>query len=257
MKPIITFLLAAISTRCMAQGITGKVLDEKKEPLITAHVQVFSESGTLAGGNVTDYDGYYLIKPLDTGRYTVIVRYAGFDSATVTGIVVQAGTTTQNFGLTKMVGSAKNVVREYKRPLVNIVLQKVIDVSDISRLPNYQDPVDLVGSVPNLYQKPRDSREGVTIHPENTYVIDGNIIMPVLINNIDPEPLTYSFTDPASYNPYSYKFIHDRLASMPITDLRDAISLLPGVYQARRGDDISVFGSRYGGSQYIVDGMRQ
>ena len=58
-----------------------------------------------------------------------------------------------------------------------------------------------------------------------------------------------------SEDPSSHIFTHDELASMPINDVTDAISLLPGIYQARIGDDLSIFGARYSGTQYIVDGM--
>ena len=54
----------------------------------------------------------------------------------------------------------------------------------------------------------------------------------------------------------SYLFSHDELAALPISNIQDAIILAPGVYKARKGDEISVFGSRFGGTQYIVDGMR-
>jgi len=43
---------------------------------------------------------------------------------------------------------------------------------------------------------------------------------------------------------------------LPTSDLRDAVSLLPGAYQARRGDDLNIFGARSQGTLYIVDGMR-
>ena len=59
--------------------ISGRVFDEKKEPMINAGVQVFL-NGVVVGGNVTDYDGKYVITNLEPGEYFVVVRYAGYDS---------------------------------------------------------------------------------------------------------------------------------------------------------------------------------
>lgn len=58
-----------------------------------------------------------------------------------------------------------------------------------------------------------------------------------------------------SGDPSSHIFTRDELVAMPINEVTDAISLLPGVYQARTGDDLSIFGARYSGTQYIIDGM--
>jgi outer membrane receptor for ferrienterochelin and colicin len=49
---------------------------------------------------------------------------------------------------------------------------------------------------------------------------------------------------------------HDELYKLPSRDVRDAVSLTPGVYQARRGQDISIGGSRPGGTLYIEDGVQ-
>ena len=120
MKTIITILFAVLSMQCMAQGISGTVVDEKKEPVISAVVQVYSQSGILMGGNVTDFDGNYMIKPLESGKYTVLVRFQGYDTATVTGVLVNDATiTTQNFGLKKTGGARENVIKQYRVRLVN------------------------------------------------------------------------------------------------------------------------------------------
>ncbi len=83
-------------------AITGTVLDDKKEPLLNATVQVF-QGGILKGGNVTDFDGVFVIKPLDPGYYDVLVTYVGYDSVKVIKVPVMAGTQTrQNFRMTPL-----------------------------------------------------------------------------------------------------------------------------------------------------------
>ena len=89
------------SGRMCAQEIAGRVLDETKQPLINATVEVF-RGDTLKGGNVADYDGNYRIKPLDSGYYDVLFIYAGYDSVTKTDVLVTPGQrTTVNVSMKK------------------------------------------------------------------------------------------------------------------------------------------------------------
>jgi len=46
------------------------------------------------------------------------------------------------------------------------------------------------------------------------------------------------------------------LDQIPERDPRDVISMMPGVYQAKRGGDLSIGGSRPGGTLYIIDGVQ-
>ncbi len=71
-------------------SIQGKIVDEKKEPLLSVTVMVY-QGGELKGGNVTDYDGNYIIQPLAQGEYDLLVTYVGYDSETVKHIIVEPG----------------------------------------------------------------------------------------------------------------------------------------------------------------------
>lgn len=93
MKTTLMLLLTLCTLSSAAQEIAGTVADEKKEPLINAAVQVYQDS-ILKGGRVTDYDGYYCLKPLAPGKYKLIVSYLGFDSAAVTDVIVSPATRT-------------------------------------------------------------------------------------------------------------------------------------------------------------------
>lgn len=76
MKLLYTILILLICCTAATQSgeIAGVVLDEKKQPIIAAIVEV-SQGGIAKGGAVTGIDGDYLIKPLDAGTYTLTVTY--------------------------------------------------------------------------------------------------------------------------------------------------------------------------------------
>lgn len=106
MRSFFVVLLIIINVCSSAQEIAGTVLDEHKEPMISAGVQVF-QGGVLKGGVITDYDGNYVVKPLAPGYYDVQMFYVGFDSFIVKGVLVTPGNrTTLN---AKMYVAAKQV----------------------------------------------------------------------------------------------------------------------------------------------------
>src|ERR1035438_6272067 len=121
LRYLLLLVFIGLSGSAFAQGeIAGQVLDEKKEGLINAAVQVYS-GGIQKGGTITDIDGKYLIKPLDPGYYNVLVLYAGYDSFMITNVVVVAGQrTTQDFNMTRnAVGMKEFILVEYKKKLVD------------------------------------------------------------------------------------------------------------------------------------------
>jgi hypothetical protein len=93
---LFVLLFISVAGKAIAQSgaIQGQVLDDKNEPVIGAIVQAI-EGGIQKGGSPTDYDGNYLIKPLNPGRYTVKVSYVGFKESLVTGVIVSADKNTE------------------------------------------------------------------------------------------------------------------------------------------------------------------
>jgi hypothetical protein len=76
--------------------LAGTVLDDKKEPLISATVQVYKDT-ILVGGAVTDFDGKYMIANLQSGSYDLLFTYVGYDSLKIDSVVISPNdTTTQN-----------------------------------------------------------------------------------------------------------------------------------------------------------------
>lgn len=66
--------------------LCGKILDDLGEPLIGASIRVL-QGKELVRGVITDYNGDYRI-PLQSGKYDVEVRYAGFQNYLGAGIKI-------------------------------------------------------------------------------------------------------------------------------------------------------------------------
>ncbi len=176
---LLLIVFTGLSGYSFAQEIAGRVLDEKKEAMINASVQVY-QGGILKGGVVTDYDGNYSVKPLEPGTYDVLVLYTGYDSMITTNVLVSPGNrTTQNFQM------ARHNPKELKT--VTIV----------------------------AYKKP---------------LVDQD-------------------------KPNSHILTKSEIAEIPTTDVTDIVSQAPGLYQQKRGADISIGGARTDGTVYIIDGV--
>lgn len=154
------------------------MLDENKQPMISAAVQVY-QGGILKGGAATDYDGNYTIKPLEAGLYNVLVLYTGYDSLMETGVVVTpGGRTTRNYNMEvhKSTTLTAFKVIAYKKPLVNQdePSKRVLTGAEIAAVPT-QEITDVLSLNPGLYQSRRGS--AVNIGGARTdgtlYIIDG------------------------------------------------------------------------------------
>jgi len=118
-------LLAGIAdNKAFAQAqvgeIAGRILDERKEPVTGAIVRV-EQGGIVKGGAATDYDGRYSVKPLQAGRYDVIISYTGMKQLRINGVIVSPSYTTT---LDKTMESSTTlegvtVVSTYQPPLID------------------------------------------------------------------------------------------------------------------------------------------
>lgn len=116
--------LVGSMTQLWAQGapgsIQGNVLDDRKEPLISAVVEVL-QGGKVKGGATTDFDGNFVVKSLPPGRYDVKARSVGFKESIITGVIVSPGKTTSvNIKMKANEHTLEEVVIvEYKVPLID------------------------------------------------------------------------------------------------------------------------------------------
>ncbi len=189
LRNLLLFVFLGISGSTFAQEIAGRILDDKKEPAINATVQVY-QGGQLKGGNVTDFDGNYIVKPLDPGNYMVMVLMMGFDSIVVTDVVVSPhGTTTVNLNLKKhsehQLGPIEVIA--FKKDLVNHNEKtQVLTHEELKVLP-YTNVADQASTGNNVYQATRGGalsfgggRSGGTIFLQDGIVVrsGGAIDMP-------------------------------------------------------------------------------
>jgi len=188
LRYLLLFVFTALSGSAIAQEISGRVLDDKKEPLPSAVVQVYS-GGIYKGGNVTDYDGNYTIKPLDPGSYDVLVIYQGFDSIEITGVSVSPNLgTNQNFQMTRHTNVVKGefIIKAYKKPLVDQEKPDahILTKSEIDVIPTTQVS-DIVSTTPGVYQQQRGANVsmGGARNTGTQYIIDGVYVQ--LNNGID------------------------------------------------------------------------
>lgn len=182
LRYLLLLVLAGMSGSAIAQEILGVVTDKKKEPITNASVSV-KQGGILKGGTITDIDGKYSIKPLEAGYYDVTVSYLGYQTTTITRVIVSPGEKTGlNFQLEpegteeggKTVG--KNVtIKSYKKPLVDPYKTNTVLTSEEIKTKPTTQTVDLVALTPGIYQ----SQRGAGINSDggrssaNLYVIDG------------------------------------------------------------------------------------
>jgi hypothetical protein len=92
MKKLIALgaVILLVAAQIYAQGtgeIKGRLFDnDSKLSLPGAHVTV--KNGNTSMVAVSDINGYYKIKPLSSGQYTMTVSYVGYKTVTITDVVV-------------------------------------------------------------------------------------------------------------------------------------------------------------------------
>ncbi len=110
--------------------ITGEVLDrENNQPVIGARVQI---DGTTMGAMANPMDGSYIIQNIPPGTYTIVASCIGYNSMTVTNLVVHVDVTTeQNF---TMVSQA-------------IEIDSVVVIAEVKEIDKYETSgVDRIGA---------------------------------------------------------------------------------------------------------------
>lgn len=177
LRYLFLLLFVGVTGVAMAQvgGITGKVLDNTKEPIIGAFVEV-SQAGVVKVGTVTDEEGNYMAKPLNPGRYDVTVKYTGFNTSKITGVIVSPDkNTTQNVNMQLNQKELDEVVVvQYKVPLIGDDERKTFTSEDIEKMPT-RSTQTVVAQSAGVYQ----SREGAGLNIGGSrsdgavYIIDG------------------------------------------------------------------------------------
>ncbi|MBK9458892.1 MAG: carboxypeptidase-like regulatory domain-containing protein [Sphingobacteriales bacterium] len=84
------FLCLSIIAQAQTGEIQGKITDAKSgEPLPFVNVSLIV-NGSMAAAQ-TDFEGYYSIKPIPAGEYSVKASLVGYDSQQTDKVLVRAG----------------------------------------------------------------------------------------------------------------------------------------------------------------------
>ena len=121
--------------------LKGRILDQATgEPIPFANV-VLEVGGTMSGGATSDFDGNYIIKPVQPGTYDLRATYVGYKTVLVTGMVINSDQI--RFYDVKMESTAEQldevVVTSYKIPLIDkdkTVSGGSVTAEDIKKMPN-------------------------------------------------------------------------------------------------------------------------
>ena len=137
-KPAFISTLLILSISLHAQGIKGYVIDDKKEPMINAVVQIY-QNDIQKGGVITDKNGLYTISPLDTGEYSVLFSYNSYDSVLITKVLIRKN---EYATIDCQLYRSKNIrtictLRTYTIPLIDIdnPSKRTYDREEIRRMP--------------------------------------------------------------------------------------------------------------------------
>ena len=184
LRLLFVLLFIGVSSSVHAQNgvIAGTITDEKKQSVIGAVVQAYLGGSIASGGAVTDYDGNYTIKPLSAGRYTVKIFYTGYDTISITQVVVSGDKTTEVSAQIKPKTTTLGevTVTAYKQPLIDKYADgghNIVTSEQIQKLA-VQTTNDVVSQTASVYQQ--KSGACISIGGARTggtkYFIDGVLV---------------------------------------------------------------------------------
>ena len=137
-----SFFLLLFTLNVFSQSaLSGKVTDgDTGEPILFGDVVIY-RNGALITGQQTDFDGNYIISPIDPGTYTVVFKYVGYAEVKYENVLVSADKeTTLNTSMSSGVTLEECVVvNVYKVPLVeqdNTTQGSSLISKDVNALPN-------------------------------------------------------------------------------------------------------------------------
>lgn len=134
-----------VSTLAIAQGIvtgsmTGTVVDEQSAVIAGAQVKAVQNGTNQEFKSVSDAKGFFQLRSLPTGTYTVTISAPNFTTRKVNDVVIQTGVEYVMGNAALKIGSNTEVVNvEATAPLVETSSSQVstsFDTKDVQKLPN-------------------------------------------------------------------------------------------------------------------------
>jgi len=86
----IASLFVAFSAFAQGASVKGKVIDKSGEPLPFVNVALL-QNGNLKTGATTDFDGKFKIANLDAGKYDLTVKFVGYKTYKIEGLIIKGG----------------------------------------------------------------------------------------------------------------------------------------------------------------------
>ena len=117
----IASLFVTFSAFAQGASVKGKVVDKSGEPLPFVNVALM-QNGNLKTGATTDFDGKFKMANLDPGKYDLTVKFVGFKTYKLEGLIVKGG---QLLPLDDLVLTESSELLEvvevvtYKNPLID------------------------------------------------------------------------------------------------------------------------------------------
>lgn len=142
-------LLAGVAHADTRGKLTGKIVDQRNDPVMGANVVLV---GTTMGGT-TGLDGSFTILNIPPGTYDIRFSAVGYQTRVLKGVKISSGqTTTENLTITEAAIETGEVVTVAERPLVDTRQTSSVAIlgrEDIQALPvqNVADVVNLQAGV--------------------------------------------------------------------------------------------------------------
>lgn len=138
-------------------SIKGQILDKTNgQPVPFANV-VAEAHGRMVSGASTDFDGWYVIKPLEPGKYDIKAKFIGYKTFMTTNVVVSPDKITfLNIKMDQAVELLEEVtIVDYKQPLIekdNPGSHETILKEDIAKIPG-RSALSVAQTVSGVYSK--------------------------------------------------------------------------------------------------------
>jgi TonB-linked SusC/RagA family outer membrane protein len=180
--------------------ISGRIVDEKGEPLVGASVTLIE----AVKGTMADSNGEFTISA-EEGTYTLVVSFISFESKRIPGIKIKAGETTplSNITLVGQSGTLKEVLvigygTQRKENLTGAVDQITSKALENRSLPNLSQ--GLQGLIPNLNLTPLDGKpiQSPSFNVRGTTSIGQGGTALVLVDGVEGDPSRINPNDVAS-----------------------------------------------------------
>ncbi len=149
---ILAFAVALCHAQDRTSSIRGDVLDPSGAPVQGAQVTATSLDTGLERKTASDEAGRYVFARLELGSYRVVVRHAGFETATAGPVLLQLDREAALRHRLVLAGSLQNVTVEASAAVVDVsasALSGVVDDRRAVELPlNGRDYLQLVATLP-------------------------------------------------------------------------------------------------------------